>query len=210
MHAAGGRERHPDGQARRPVALGPGKGGRGAAVRREPTTSTSGAATPTPTATRTSSSSPPSAIPTPSIPAKGLAKVADATAVARPALPGRPEAASTRCPRMRTAAMWGAFFASVGTGLTVGLLNRNRRQGVDLATSLFGQLAPALGDIKIKVQGREHLWSHRPAVFLINHQSSVMDMVVASRLLEREFTFVAKKEISSMPRVRASSSAWPT
>jgi len=102
-------------------------------------------------------------------------------------------------PAMRTSAMWGAFFSSVGAGLTVGLLNRNRRQGVDLATSLYGQLAPALGDIDIKVQGGEHLWSHRPAVFLVNHQSSVMDMVVAFRLLEREFTFVAKKEISKLP-----------
>jgi putative phosphoserine phosphatase / 1-acylglycerol-3-phosphate O-acyltransferase len=87
----------------------------------------------------------------------------------------------------------------VGAGLAVGLLNRNRRQGVDLATALYGQLAPALGDIRITVQGAEHVWSHRPAVFLVNHQSSVLDMVVAFRLLEREFTFVAKKEISQMP-----------
>ena len=100
---------------------------------------------------------------------------------------------------MRTTAMWGAFFSSVGAGLTVGLFNRNRRQGVDLATSLYGQLAPALGDVKIEVQGAEHLWSHRPAVFIVNHQSSVMDMVVGFRLLERDFTFVAKKEISRLP-----------
>ena len=102
-------------------------------------------------------------------------------------------------PAMRTTAMWGAFFSSVGAGLTVGLFNRNRRQGVDLATSLYGQLAPALGDVKIEVQGAEHLWSHRPAVFIVNHQSSVMDMVVGFRLLERDFTFVAKKEISRLP-----------
>jgi putative phosphoserine phosphatase/1-acylglycerol-3-phosphate O-acyltransferase len=49
------------------------------------------------------------------------------------------------------------------------------------------------------VQGAEHVWSHRPAVFVVNHQSSVLDMVVAFRLLEREFTFVAKKEISQLP-----------
>ena len=102
-------------------------------------------------------------------------------------------------PAMRTSAMWGAFFSSVGAGLAVGLVNRNRRQGVDLATSLYGQLAPAVGNISIEVQGGEHLWSHRPAVFILNHQSSVMDMVVAFRLLERDFTFVAKKEISRLP-----------
>jgi putative phosphoserine phosphatase / 1-acylglycerol-3-phosphate O-acyltransferase len=102
-------------------------------------------------------------------------------------------------PAMRTSAMWGAFFTSVGAGVAVGLLNRNRRQGVDLATALYGQLAPALGAIGIDVQGAENLWSHRPAVFLVNHQSSVLDMVVAFQLLEREFTFVAKKEISQLP-----------
>jgi putative phosphoserine phosphatase/1-acylglycerol-3-phosphate O-acyltransferase len=99
----------------------------------------------------------------------------------------------------RTAAMWGGFFASVGTGIGLGLVNRNRRQGVDLATSLWGQLGPALGDIRFDVQGAEHLWSHRPAVFLFNHQSSFMDLLISFRLLERDFTIVAKKEIAQLP-----------
>jgi putative phosphoserine phosphatase/1-acylglycerol-3-phosphate O-acyltransferase len=95
--------------------------------------------------------------------------------------------------------MWGGFFASVGTGIGLGLVNWNRRQGVDLATSLWGQLGPALGDIRFDVQGAEHLWSHRPAVFLFNHQSSFMDLLISFRLLEREFTIVAKKEIAQLP-----------
>ena len=136
--------------------------------------------------------------PHPVNPGRGLAKVAGQRQWPVLRFQGGPNRFDP-LPIMRTSAMWGAFFSSVGTGLTVGLFNRNRRQGVDLATSLYGQLAPALGDIKIKVQGGEHLWSHRPAVFLLNHQSSVMDMVVAFRLLEREFTFVAKKEISKLP-----------
>jgi len=102
-------------------------------------------------------------------------------------------------PRIRTAAIWGSFFTAVGTGFTLGLLNRNKRQGIDLSMSLFGQLGPAVGDVQVNIQGAEHLWAHRPAVFLFNHQSSVMDMVVGARLIEREFTFVAKKEISKMP-----------
>jgi putative phosphoserine phosphatase/1-acylglycerol-3-phosphate O-acyltransferase len=102
-------------------------------------------------------------------------------------------------PVARTAAMWGGFFASVGTGIGLGLVNRNRRQGVDLATSLWGQLGPALGDIRFDVQGAEHLWSQRPAVFLFNHQSSFMDLLISFRLLERDFTIVAKKEIAQLP-----------
>ena len=136
--------------------------------------------------------------PHPVNPAKGLAKAAAARRWPVLRFQGGPNRFDP-LPAMRTTAMWGAFFSSVGAGLTVGLFNRNRRQGVDLATSLYGQLAPALGDIKIEVQGAEHLWSHRPAVFIVNHQSSVMDMVVGFRLLERNFTFVAKKEISRLP-----------
>jgi putative phosphoserine phosphatase/1-acylglycerol-3-phosphate O-acyltransferase len=100
---------------------------------------------------------------------------------------------------MRTTAMWGGLFASIATGITVGLFNRNKRQGIDLATSLWGHLGAALGDVRLNVSGTEHLWSQRPAVFLFNHQSSFMDMLVAFRLLEREFTFVAKKELANFP-----------
>jgi putative phosphoserine phosphatase / 1-acylglycerol-3-phosphate O-acyltransferase len=136
--------------------------------------------------------------PHPVNPGKGLARAADERRWPVLRFQGGPSRFDP-LPAMRTSAMWGAFFTSVGAGLAVGLLNRNRRQGVDLATALYGQLAPAVGDIRITVQGAEHVWSHRPAVFLVNHQSSVLDMVVAFRLLEREFTFVAKKEISQLP-----------
>jgi putative phosphoserine phosphatase/1-acylglycerol-3-phosphate O-acyltransferase len=64
---------------------------------------------------------------------------------------------------------------------------------------LFGDLAGAAGDIKIDVAGQQHLWSHRPAVFLINHQSALIDLLVTSRLLRDGFTFVAKKEIARVP-----------
>ena len=75
-------------------------------------------------------------------------------------------------PAFRTASMYGSLLAASGTGLTMGVLNRDRRRGVDVATSVFGDLAGAVGDIKIEVVGQQHLWSHRPAVFLINHQSA--------------------------------------
>lgn len=136
--------------------------------------------------------------PHPVNPAGGLARVAEQRGWPVLRLEGGPSRFDP-VPRVRTAAIWGSFFTAVGAGLTVGLLNRDRRQGIDLSTALFGQLGPALGDVKLNVRGSEHLWSHRPAVFLFNHQSSVMDMVVGARLLEREFTFVAKKEISNLP-----------
>jgi putative phosphoserine phosphatase/1-acylglycerol-3-phosphate O-acyltransferase len=102
-------------------------------------------------------------------------------------------------PALRTAAMYGSLLTASGTGLTMGLLNRDRRRGVDLATSVFGDLAAAAGDIKIDVTGQQHLWSRRPAVFFINHQSALIDLVVTSSLLRDGFTFVAKKEIARVP-----------
>ena len=40
---------------------------------------------------------------------------------------------------------------------------------------------------------QERLWTHRPAIFVANHQSA-LDIPVLGRLLERDFTIVAKKE----------------
>ena len=102
-------------------------------------------------------------------------------------------------PAMRTAAMYGSLLAASGTGLTMGVLNRDRRLGVDVAAALFGVLAGAVGDIKIDIVGEQHLWSHRPAVFFINHQSALIDLVVTSMLLRNGFTFVAKREIAQVP-----------
>ena len=102
-------------------------------------------------------------------------------------------------PAFRTAAMYGSLLAASGTGLTMGVLNRDWRRGVDVASSVFGDLAGAVGDITIEVVGQQHLWSHRPAVFFINHQSALIDLVVTSRLLRDGFTFVAKKEIAQVP-----------
>ncbi len=49
-------------------------------------------------------------------------------------------------------------------------------------------------------EGEEYLWSHRPAVFIFNHQSQT-DALILARLLRRDFTGVAKKELKSNPIV---------
>lgn len=50
----------------------------------------------------------------------------------------------------------------------------------------------------MRVQGREHLWSHRPAVFIYNHQSTADSMIVP-KVLEHDFVGVAKKEMGDTP-----------
>jgi putative phosphoserine phosphatase/1-acylglycerol-3-phosphate O-acyltransferase len=51
----------------------------------------------------------------------------------------------------------------------------------------------------MNVLHQERLWTHRPAIFVANHQSA-LDIPVLGRLLERDFTIVAKKEARWDPR----------
>ena len=61
--------------------------------------------------------------------------------------------------------------------------------------SLGSDVGLALAGIKLNVEGEEHLWSHRPAVFIFNHQSWLDGMIVM-KLLREDVTAVAKKEVA--------------
>ena len=99
---------------------------------------------------------------------------------------------------IRTTGVFGGFAAAVGAGTVLGVLTKDSRGGVDLATSLFGRLAGQLGNIKFDVIGEQHT-AQRPAVFFINHQSTLIDALVTSRVVQRGFTVVAKAEVKQMP-----------
>jgi putative phosphoserine phosphatase/1-acylglycerol-3-phosphate O-acyltransferase len=68
----------------------------------------------------------------------------------------------------------------------------------NLAITTWGELGTALAGVRVQVRGEEHLWSHRPAVFLFNHQSAV-DMLLLCKLLRRDFVGVAKREARTHP-----------
>lgn len=101
----------------------------------------------------------------------------------------------------RTIAVYGAFLTATGVGLAAGLRVRRRRPGVDAMTRTFARLGPAVSGIRINAQGEEHTRSHRPAVFLINHQSHLVDAIVSFHLLRDGFTPVAKKEVRAIPAI---------
>jgi putative phosphoserine phosphatase/1-acylglycerol-3-phosphate O-acyltransferase len=98
----------------------------------------------------------------------------------------------------RTTALFGTFAAAVGAGAVAGALTFDRRGGMDLATSLFGRAAGQFGNIKIDVIGGQHT-TRRPAVFFINHQSTLIDALVTSNVVQRGFTIVAKAEVKRIP-----------
>jgi putative phosphoserine phosphatase/1-acylglycerol-3-phosphate O-acyltransferase len=64
---------------------------------------------------------------------------------------------------------------------------------VNVTAAAWGELGTALAGIELLVRGEEHLWSHRPAVFIFNHQSAI-DMLLLCKLLRRDIVGVAKRE----------------
>lgn len=101
---------------------------------------------------------------------------------------------------LRTGLAYGAFMSAAVSIVPTWILNRSRRDAVNLAVTTWGEFGSALAGIKIHVKGEENLWAKRPAVFLFNHQSAA-DVLIISNLLRRDFTAIAKKEIAGNPLV---------
>lgn len=95
---------------------------------------------------------------------------------------------------MLPATLIGSFVA----GFPIWALTGSKRDALNFSLSVFADTASALIRLNLKVSGEHHLWSHRPAVFIFNHQSNV-DMVIVARLLRRDITGVGKREIRDMP-----------
>lgn len=97
---------------------------------------------------------------------------------------------------VRTGLVYGGLAGSLMAGLPAWLLNDSKRDLANVATSVWGDFGSAVAGLDIETEGEEHLWSHRPAVFIFNHQSQT-DALIISHLLRRDFTGVAKKEMKS-------------
>jgi putative phosphoserine phosphatase/1-acylglycerol-3-phosphate O-acyltransferase len=97
-----------------------------------------------------------------------------------------------------TAAAYTGVAVAFGAALGVGLVTRDRRRAANTVVQLTGDLPLALAGVSLDVRGEEHLWSHRPAVFIFNH-TSILDGFVVMKLLRRDITGVAKKEVASQP-----------
>jgi putative phosphoserine phosphatase/1-acylglycerol-3-phosphate O-acyltransferase len=97
---------------------------------------------------------------------------------------------------VRTSLVYGGLAGSLFAGVPAWLLNRSRRDLANVAISVWGDFGSAVAGLDIETDGEEHLWSHRPAVFIFNHQSQT-DALIISHLLRRDFTGVAKKEMKS-------------
>jgi putative phosphoserine phosphatase/1-acylglycerol-3-phosphate O-acyltransferase len=101
---------------------------------------------------------------------------------------------------LRTAMVPATLLGSFVSGLPIWALSGSKRDALNFSMSVFADVASALIGLNLTIKGEHHLWSHRPAVFLFNHQSNV-DMVIIARLLRRDISGVGKKEIGDIPLI---------
>ncbi len=99
---------------------------------------------------------------------------------------------------VRTAMVYGSMVPSLWAGVAAGVVNQSWREGVNVAGALWSDLATSLAGVDLRVEGEEHLWSHRPAVFIFNHQSG-FDPILLFKMLRRNLTGVGKQEILHNP-----------
>jgi len=92
------------------------------------------------------------------------------------------------------ASMVSSAFAGVPIYAATGSLNKAR----NFSISMFADSACAIAGIELDIEGEEHLWSSRPAVFIFNHQSQA-DTIIMPSLLRRDIAGVGKKEIGDVP-----------
>lgn len=100
---------------------------------------------------------------------------------------------------VRTAGFYGAFAAAFGTSIGLSLRTRSRDQILSMTGSVGSDVGLAIAGVEVDVvRGAEHLWAHRPAVFIFNHQSNI-DPIVVMKLLRQHYTGVAKAEAKKIP-----------
>jgi putative phosphoserine phosphatase / 1-acylglycerol-3-phosphate O-acyltransferase len=95
----------------------------------------------------------------------------------------------------------GAYVALATTslgGVAYAATTGKRRRAAEWVSARGSDAMLAMTGVDVEVQGEQHLWAHRPAVFMFNHQS-IADGYVLLRLLRAGFTGVAKQEVAHMP-----------
>ena len=98
----------------------------------------------------------------------------------------------------RSIGAYGAMGAVFLGGMAYAKATGKDRRAVDLIGSIGFDAALAIAGVEVETVGEQNVWPHRPAVFLLNHQSK-LDFYVMFSLLRRDFTGVAKREAENTP-----------
>jgi putative phosphoserine phosphatase/1-acylglycerol-3-phosphate O-acyltransferase len=88
----------------------------------------------------------------------------------------------------------GSLGPLAAAALGVGLVQRNKRAGINFLTRFWPPAILALSGVRLSVTGAEHLAERRPAVFLFNLRSH-FDVLLAAALVRDNWTGVAPREL---------------
>jgi putative phosphoserine phosphatase / 1-acylglycerol-3-phosphate O-acyltransferase len=136
--------------------------------------------------------------PRPTNPGRGLARTSRERGWPVRRFPGaeRPRGGAVA----RTLAAYAGLYPVGLVSAAAGLLGRSVKPAVDTAQALYPELTLAIGGVEVRAVGEEHLWSHRPAVFVWNHVNMV-DPTIVAKLVQRDYVSVGKAELGRIPVV---------
>jgi putative phosphoserine phosphatase / 1-acylglycerol-3-phosphate O-acyltransferase len=98
----------------------------------------------------------------------------------------------------RNVAGQASVIPAAAAGVAVGLANRNRRAGVDVAFPMWVDMMLGVNGVKVEVVGAENVWAARPTVYIHNHLTN-FDSFVVAKLVRGGVSGVGKKEITKSP-----------
>ncbi|MFT6783017.1 MAG: putative phosphoserine phosphatase/1-acylglycerol-3-phosphate O-acyltransferase [Saprospiraceae bacterium] len=99
---------------------------------------------------------------------------------------------------IRTGLAISSLIPATIAGVLSGTLSMSHKDGINSMMSAIGDFGCLVAGINLVVKGEEHIWKHRPAVFIFNHQSNV-DLLIMAKLLRRDAVAIAKKELKMSP-----------
>ncbi len=97
-----------------------------------------------------------------------------------------------------TVGAYSAMTATMFAGMAYNKLYQEPRRTADMVGSIGTELGLAIAGIKVNIINEHKLWEHRPAVFILNHQSK-LDFFLFYNIIRRELTGVVKKEAENVP-----------
>ena len=100
----------------------------------------------------------------------------------------------------RTLLTFGSALPILAASLPIRAIGVSDRDATNLSLNAWTSVAPAIARLKLIIDGEDHLWSHRPAVFIFNHQSAI-DLLITARLLREDAVGIAKKEVRRQPLI---------
>jgi putative phosphoserine phosphatase/1-acylglycerol-3-phosphate O-acyltransferase len=97
----------------------------------------------------------------------------------------------------RTLTTFASVLPAIALGLPFRLLG-SERSAINFSLATWAGFASWIAGLRLIIEDEPYLWSHRPAVFLFNHQSA-MDVLITAQLMQQDVTGIAKKEIKRQP-----------